>query len=80
MRLTGRKTMSTIKRAIMPETDDQPDQAEICQYVADMALELRSLCKQNNADYLAYLLEIVFIEASENATRKKVDDLQSLKK
>lgn len=29
-----------------------------------MALELRGLCKQNDMGYLAYLLEIVFIEAN----------------
>ena len=45
--------------------------AETCDYVADLALELRALCKQNNLNHLAYLFEIVFIEASDEALRLK---------
>jgi hypothetical protein len=36
-----------------------------------MALELRTLCKQNDAKYLSYLLEIVFIEANEELIRQR---------
>ncbi len=45
------------------------EEAEVSQYVADMSLELRSLCKSQNLNYLAYLLEIVFIEANEQTNR-----------
>ena len=45
--------------------------AETCYYVADLALELRALCKQSNLNHLAYLFEIVFIEASDEALRLK---------
>ena len=44
--------------------------AEVSQYVADMSLELRSLCKAQDMNYLAYLLEIVFLEANEQANRQ----------
>jgi hypothetical protein len=47
------------------------ERSEVCQYVADMALELRTLCKQNDAKYLSYLLEIVFIEANEELIRQR---------
>lgn len=47
-----------------------PADSEVCQYVADMALELRGICKNNNENYLAYLLEIVFIEANSQASSK----------
>ncbi len=51
-------------------TSQQPVNAsDACQYVADMALELRGLCKQNDLGYLAYLLEIVFIEANGQLAR-----------
>jgi hypothetical protein len=46
-------------------TSQQPvNPSATCQYVADMALELRVLCKQSDLSHLAYLLEIVFIEAN----------------
>jgi hypothetical protein len=52
-----------------PVAVGQSSRAEICNYVADMALELRSMCKHNDLGYLSYLMEIVFIEATEQSTR-----------
>ena len=54
-----------------PEAADNGEvsRAEVCNYMADMVLELRSMCKQNDLGYLSYLMEIVFIEATEQATR-----------
>ena len=37
-----------------------------------MALELRSLCQEYDAKYLAYLLEILFIEANEEVNRQRM--------
>ena len=55
--------------------DTTPQQAaspaETCNYVADLALEMRALCKHNDLNHLAYLFEIVFIEASEEALKLK---------
>ena len=48
-------------------------QRDVSDYVAGMALELRTLCKNNDLSYLAYLLEIVFIEASEQSLRGTSD-------
>jgi len=54
-----------------PEAADNGEvsRAEVCNYMADMALELRSMCKQSDLGYLSYLMEIVFIEATEQSTR-----------
>ena len=52
-----------------PVVGAEASRAEVSNYVADMALELRSMCKQNDLGYLAYLMEIVFIEATEQSTR-----------
>lgn len=55
--------------------DTTPQQAaspaETCNYVADLALEMRALCKHYDLNHLAYLFEIVFIEASEEALKLK---------
>ena len=45
---------------------------EICEYVAEMSLELRNMCKQSGVPYLAYLLEIVFTEATDIGTRERI--------
>jgi hypothetical protein len=55
------------ERAAQPDPTSQ--ETVVSQYVADMSLELRSLCKARNLNYLAYLLEIVFIEANEHVIR-----------
>jgi hypothetical protein len=47
-----------IKNELAVPSLERPD---VCQYVADMALELRtSVQAEHDAKYLAYLLEIVF--------------------
>lgn len=48
------------------------ERLDVCQYVADMALELRSLCQEYDVKYLAYLLEILFIEANEEVNRQRM--------
>jgi hypothetical protein len=46
--------------------------AQVSEYVADMCLELRNICNNSRQPYLAYLLEIVFKEATEIATKARV--------
>lgn len=71
------KSSRSIKDELLAPTLERPD---VCQYVADMALELRSLCKEHDAKYLAYLLEIVFIEANEEVNRQRMAHLPSTDK
>jgi hypothetical protein len=37
--------------------------AHLCEYVADMALELSQLTKAAELEFLSHLLEMVFVEA-----------------
>jgi hypothetical protein len=71
------KSSRSIKDQLLVPVLERPD---VCQYVADMALELRSLCKEHDAKYLAYLLEIVFIEANEEVNRQRMAELPSADK
>ena len=66
----GRAIYMTAKSERAANDEPCSNEAEVSQYVADMSLELRSLCKARNMNYLAYLLEIVFLEASEQANRQ----------
>ncbi len=50
---------------------------EVTDYVAELAMELRNICKDSNQAYLAYLLEIVFIEASELSNKQRVGKINS---
>lgn len=45
---------------------------DMCEYVAEMSLELRNMCKQSGQPYLAYLLEIVFAEATDIGTKARI--------
>jgi len=58
-----------VRFASDPASGGPVSRAEVCNYVANMALELRSMCKQSDLGYLSYLMDIGFIEATEQSTR-----------
>jgi len=44
---------------------------EVAGYIADMVLELRNMAKDNELEFLAYLLEMSFQEAFDLSQKKK---------
>ncbi len=61
-------------------TQPAANPAEICEYLAELALEMRTLCKQHHLSHLAYLMEIVYVEATEQAISLKTSPPQSTDK
>ena len=45
--------------------------AEVAGYIADMVLGLRNMAKENDFEFLAYLLEMSFQEAFDLSQKKK---------
>ncbi len=45
--------------------------AEVAGYISDMVLELRNMAKQNDFEFLAYLLEMSFQEAFDLSQKRK---------
>jgi hypothetical protein len=56
--------------------------ADIIKYIADMAIELRSMAAKSNRKFLVYLLEMVFYEAFSLANRVEpsAEDLRGLQR
>jgi hypothetical protein len=44
-------------------TDEPATEAEVCEYIADVSLQLRQLSQSVDHKFLTYLLEMVFEEA-----------------
>jgi hypothetical protein len=63
------------------EAGPDPD-GDVVRYIADMALELRSMAAKANRKFLAYLLEMVFYEAFSLANRAEpsAKDLRALQR
>jgi hypothetical protein len=49
-------------------------------YVTEMALELRDLARQSNLRFIAYLLEMVFVEAHSVAYKSPPDPYSLLRR
>jgi hypothetical protein len=71
------KSKKTAQKEVMQGKSTSIHGSDVCDYVAEMSLELRDLCKDTGQPYLAYLLEIVFSEASDASARVRMKQSQS---
>lgn len=56
----------------LPQTGGEVrSKEEVAGYIADMVLELRNMAKDNDLEFLAYLLEMSFQEAFDLSQKKK---------
>jgi hypothetical protein len=61
------------KKPQNPAQGDSENERQAAIYITEMALELRDLARQSNLKFIAYLLEMVFVEAHSVAYKSPPD-------
>lgn len=64
----GAEKRRTVGRGDIP-ADNIPDSVEAARYIAGFAIELASLAKRSRLEFLAYLLDVVRMEAERCGNR-----------
>jgi hypothetical protein len=68
------------KRSCGPPQTNAETERQTAIYITEMALELRDLARQSNLKLIAYLLEMVFLEAHTTAYKMPPDPYMLLRR